>query len=74
MDPNTLLNDILELAALIANGDEEILANPVDAADSLANQILNLNTWLLAGGFLPEAWSAWRTPAGRVACENRWPS
>lgn len=54
MDPNTLLNDILDLSAhILAHGGRDATA---DDGQDLAQMVEDLNGWLLNGGFLPEAW------------------
>ena len=55
MDPNEALGKARRLAAQIMNGAQpaEELA---DLAEELAEAFQALDTWLLRGGFKPEAW------------------
>ena len=56
MDPNAALETARRLAAQIMDGqpaDEDELA---DVAGKLAETFQALDTWLLRGGFRPDAW------------------
>ena len=58
MDPNKLLSDLLNHAKsfLALDGD---VADPV-ALDAFCQALLDLDSWLTRGGFLPDRW---QTPA-----------
>jgi hypothetical protein len=52
MDPNTLLEEIRELAERAANGD-----NVAWCERNLRWKFTELDEWLSKGGFLPDKWS-----------------
>ena len=66
MDPNAILKQQLEIAEEIkkiwddCNGDGTLTKSQMeivsDHANQLAELVLDLNTWITKGGFLPEAW------------------
>jgi hypothetical protein len=58
MDPNKLLSDLLNHAKsfLALDGD---VADPV-ALDAFCQALLDLDSWLTRGGFLPERWAKMR--------------
>jgi hypothetical protein len=50
MEPNAALAEILQLA-LRQSGNENV-------SGDLANRVLQLNDYLMRGGFLPSVWTA----------------
>lgn len=56
MDPNEKLKNILDKARKIRRKyhDYPAVDYPIEA--KLANDILALHDWLIAGGFLPDRW------------------
>lgn len=49
MDPEICLAKILDLALKLKDSDD-------DESAELAEKILDLNDWILNGGYLPEIW------------------
>ena len=62
MDPNATLEEIISLAAELADIDPTEMPAPMavfdylEKAQELANHINNLDTWLTLGGFKPARW------------------
>lgn len=56
MDPDQVLDDIMELASAILAGGLSA-DSQLDASEALANKINALNAWLTHGGYLPGAWA-----------------
>ncbi len=60
MDPNANLREQLEIAsAILADYDNDASPSPealVNAVVTLAEQVIALDQWIRAGGFLPDAW------------------
>ena len=53
MDPNTCLKDILDLAAIVLDGDGH-LENHQEYR--LAELVVALSEWMAGGGFVPDVW------------------
>lgn len=60
MDPDANLAELLELAQRI---DEDLMPTSREA-NQLARMVLELDTWLAAGGFLPARWRSEQPPPG----------
>ena len=52
MDPNTALNEMVELATKIDDAQDTTLSQAL----GLAERVLALHEWISNGGFFPKTW------------------
>ena len=59
MDPNVALREMLSTANKIKEDYLDPESNGIDQeeAAALAQSVIDLNTWMVSGGFLPLQWS-----------------
>jgi hypothetical protein len=70
MEPDSLLQEILENAQMVVDGGEVgLLADSREGHLELAQKIIDLNEWLERGGILPRDWSMNRNEHGNVFCK-----
>jgi hypothetical protein len=70
MDPNALLNRILELCQ--DHSDYGFL--PSDEADEVVESVKEMHRWFLSGGFLPSVWADTIKPASIIVSDDPWQS
>jgi hypothetical protein len=57
MDPNACVSELVGLATgLVTQLDRGVMASEDDVTD-LVNMVVNLDAWIVNGGFLPERWN-----------------
>jgi hypothetical protein len=56
MDPNAALDELRELARQLRDPQPEQVLDDLEDVGRMVELFEGLDTWLLKGGFLPDAW------------------
>ncbi len=72
MDPNTTLQELLDLANAVLFGGftQEDADSAAIAAEEMAERVVALHEWISNGGFLPDAWQEVRAAALNPAAKK----